>query len=96
MASRWSSLTTIAPHNILTSKFEKYGFDRWTDGCVRNWQDEQVQSYNQWLDDQVETMSIVLQRSLLGSSIVIQDHGTTKLRVSSHQGTIMIASIPVF
>lgn len=44
MASVWSSAMMVAPYNICTSKFEKYGFDGWTDGCVRNWQDEQVLS----------------------------------------------------
>lgn len=51
----------VAPHNTLTSKFEKYGFDEWTDGCARNWQEGQVESFNQWLDVQVETMTFVPQ-----------------------------------
>lgn len=83
----------MARHNSITSKFEKYGFDEWTDGCVRNWQDKQVQSCNQWLDVKVEIMGGVPQGSLLGLSIVIQGLGTTQLCISSHRGTIMIASI---
>lgn len=93
MASVWSSAMMVAPYNICTSKFEKQRFDGWTDGCVRNWQDEQVLSQNQWLSVQVETVNVVSQGSLQGLSIVIQTLGSTKLCISSHQITIKTAMI---